>query len=126
MLAAGLAVLFACGDDNGPTGPSGNGGGSGGGSGATITIGANGAVSPAEVTVSVGQTVTFTNNHTSAHEISSDPHPTHTNCPPINSLGRLAAGQTRTTASFTSAGTCGFHDHLEPGNAGLRGTITIR
>ncbi|MGH9371337.1 MAG: cupredoxin domain-containing protein [Vicinamibacterales bacterium] len=126
-LAIGLSGVLACGDNGGnggPTGPS--GGGSPGPSGATITIGANGAVSPAQVTINVGQSVTFVNSHSGSHQISSDPHPTHTNCPSINALGTQANGQTRLTNAFTAAGTCGFHDHIEPTNASLQGTITIR
>ena len=131
LLTIGLALgaLVACGNGNGggggmtPTTPSGPGPGP---SGATITIGANGAVSPASVTINAGQSVTFVNNHNAPHEISSDPHPTHTNCPSINALGQIPAGATRITNSFGAAATCGFHDHLDPGNNGLRGTITVR
>ncbi len=127
-VAIALAVVMACGGGNGggggsPTTPS---GGSPGASGATITIGANGAVSPAQVSIAVGQSVTVVNNHTSPHEIASDPHPTHTNCPSINALGNIAPGQTRLTNAFAAAGTCGFHDHADPSNAALQGTITIR
>lgn len=129
QLTIGLALgaLAACGNGNGggggmsPTTPSGPGP-----SGATITIGANGAVNPASVTISAGQSVTFVNNHSAPHEISSDPHPTHTNCPSINALGQIPAGATRLTNSFSVAGACGFHDHLDPNNNGLRGTITVR
>jgi plastocyanin len=125
------AMLAACGDDNGPTGPSGGGAvvGSGNGvgaSGATITIGTNGAVSPGQVTISVGQSVTFVNSHTGGHEIASDPHPAHTNCPSINALGTIASGQTKLTNSFAGAGTCRFHDHGDPGNANVMGTIVIQ
>jgi plastocyanin len=123
-----LAGLIACGgDSNGgggsPTTPSGTGPGP---SGATVTIGANGAVSPAQVTVSTGQSVTFVNNDTRSHEIASDPHPSHTACPSVNAVGALGAGVTRLTQSFPSTGTCGFHDHNDPDNAALKGTITIR
>ena len=127
-----LTALTACGDGDGtgnPSGPSGPTVGSGsspGPSGATITIGANGAVSPAQVSISTGQSVTLVNNHTAAHEIASDPHPAHTQCPSINALGNLPVGQTRLTNSFTGAGTCGFHDHSNPDSAALKGTITIR
>ena len=64
-----LVVMAACGGSS-PNGPSGGSGssvivrstGSAGAVGATITIGANGAVSPTQVSVAVGQSVTFTNN----------------------------------------------------------------
>ncbi len=125
-----LAVgLLACGDsDNGggggsPIAPSGSGPGP---SGATITIGANNTVSPSQVTISVGQSVTFVNSHSAPHEIASDPHPAHGNCPSINALGTIAAGQTRLTNSFGGTGTCGFHDHIDPDNASLKGTIRVQ
>ena len=126
-IAAALAGIIACGssDDGGgePTTPSGGGPGP---SGATITIGANGAVSPTSVSITAGQSVTFVNNDTRAHEMASDPHPSHTACPSVNALGSLGAGQTRLTNSFGGAGTCGFHDHNDPDNNALKGTISVR
>ncbi len=122
--AAGLTLLMACDSDSGaPTTPSGTGPGP---SGATITVGVNGAVSPSSVSITAGQSVTFVNNNTRSHELASDPHPAHTSCPPINALGTLGAGQTKLTNSFTSAGSCAFHDHNDPNNGSLKGTITIR
>ena len=125
--AFSLSLFVACGSDDGgggsPTTPSGSGPGP---SGATITVGTNGAVSPSSVTISVGQSVTFVNNNNRNHELASDPHPAHSNCPSINALGVVGTGQTKLTNSFGAAGTCGFHDHNEPDNNGLKGTITIR
>lgn len=128
-VAAGLTMLIACGDSNGggggstPTTPSGT---TSGPSGATITVGANGAISPASVSITVGQSVTFVNNDSRSHELASDPHPSHTNCPSINAVGVLGSGQTRLTNSFSATGTCGFHDHGDPNNSNLKGTITVR
>ena len=125
--AFSLSLFVACGSDDGgggsPTTPSGSGPGP---SGATITVGTNGAVSPSSVTISVGQSVTFVNNNNRNHELASDPHPAHTNCPSINALGVVGTGQTKLTNSFGAAGTCGFHDHNDPDNLALKGTITIR
>lgn len=128
IAAASLALLFGCSDSNnggsgGPLIPSGNGQGP---SGATISIGANGAVSPSTVSITTGQSVTFINNDTRPHEIASDPHPSHTACPSINALQSLVAGQTRLTNSFPATGSCGFHDHNNPDTAALKGTITVR
>lgn len=124
--ALGLVLLTACGDssDNGdtPTGPSGGGPGP---SGATITIG-SGGVSPSSVSITVGQSVTFVNNSGSTHEMDSDPHPQHTDCPVINAVGTIGNGQTKLTNAFTTARTCGFHDHTQPDTNSLKGTITIR
>jgi plastocyanin len=125
-LALALVTAVACSDDGPTTGPSGGGSGSPGPSGATITIGANGAVSPTQVTIAVGQSVTFVNSHSAPHEMASDPHPAHTDCPSINRVGTLAAGQTQLTNAFTAARTCTFHDHREDTNANLKGTIRIQ
>jgi plastocyanin len=127
LAAAALAAVAACGGgggNGGPTGPSG-GGGSPGPSGATVTI-ANGRVSPSTVSVAVGQSVTFVNNDGGIRNISSDPHPVHTDCPQLNVVGNLSTGQPKLTNAFSSARTCTFHDHNDPDNGDLKGRIDIR
>jgi len=126
-LAMALALGFAaCGGDGGPVSPSGNGGGGNDGAvGATVTITSAG-VSPKDVTISAGQRVQFVNNDTQAHTINSDPHPEHTNCPPINDVGFTATGATRTTSNMTTVRTCGYHDHNLPDDARWHGTIRIQ
>ena len=124
-----LTTLAACGGGS-PTGPSGGGGGGGGGgmpgpSGATVTIGASG-VSPPEVTINVGQSVTFVNNSNRTRNMTSDPHPDHTDCPGISAVGLLVSGQTKSTNALTTARTCGYHDHDDPDNGALKGTIVVR
>ena len=104
----------------------GGGTGSPGPVGATITIGANGAVSPASVTINNGESVRFVNSHNRPHQMASDPHPNHTDCPPINALPTLDPGQSGQTNALTTSRTCGFHDHLNDTTANLRGTIVIR
>jgi plastocyanin len=94
------------------------------GGAATINISA-GVASPKQVEINVGQRVAFVNNDTAAHEIASDPHPVHTDCPPINEVGGLAPGQARLTGAFTIARTCGFHDHGMPSNASVQGRIIV-
>jgi plastocyanin len=124
-----LGLLAACGGS--PSSPSSvtvivRDGGTSGTSGATITI-SGGRVSPAGVTVAVGQTVTFVNNDGRTHEMDSNPHPQHGSCPSIEAgIGTIGAGQTKVTHAFANAGTCGFHDHLDDGNAALKGTITVQ
>jgi plastocyanin len=93
---------------------------------ATITIGSDGRVSPSSVTITAGGRVTFVNNHSRAHDMSSDPHPEHTDCPELAAVGFLSSGQSRTSSNFNNRRTCGFHDHNEPDTAGLRGTIVIQ
>ena len=125
-------ALFAsaCGGSDSPgTGPSGGGGGGGGGGtggtvSATITITAAG-VSPSSVTVSPGQRVTFVNNDSRPHDMSSDPHPAHTDCPGVT-VGFLQAGQSGTTQNLNTVRTCGFHDHNQPDVTSLQGTIRIQ
>lgn len=130
VCGAVLLVVASCGGGGNPAAPSApTGGGTTGGSAApttaTITIGANG-VSPVAVTIARGGRVVVVNNNVRTHEISSDPHPNHTDCVEVNDLGALSPGQTGTTAVFATAKRCGFHDHLDHDNAALRGTITIQ
>ena len=123
-LVVALTVIAACGSSN-PNNPSG-GGGAPGPSGATITILANGTVSPNTVTIQRGQSVTFVNNHAQVHDMTSDPHPAHTDCTEINNVGLLQPSQSRLTFALNTARTCGFHDHREPTDAGLQGRIIIQ
>jgi plastocyanin len=126
VAVAGLVVMAACGGGGStPTAPSGNSGAPGP-SGATITIGSNGAVSPAQVTIAVGQSVTFVNNDSRVHDMASNPHPAHTDCPSMNAAGNLAPGQTKLTNAFTAARTCGFHDHNNPDSGALQGSVVIQ
>jgi plastocyanin len=133
LTTASLIVLLAlaaaaCGgdDDSNPTAPSGGGGGGGTGGtvAATITITAAG-VSPSTVTVSPGSRVTFVNNDSRPHDMASDPHPAHTDCPAV-SVGFLQAGQSGTTQNLNTVRTCGFHDHNQPDVTSLQGTIRIQ
>jgi plastocyanin len=91
----------------------------------TITITANG-VNPQRITVSPGTRVTFVNNDSRAHEMNSDPHPNHGDCPPIDDVGFIAPGQTKLTGNLTVTRTCGFHDHNQPDAASLRGEIIVQ
>ena len=91
----------------------------------TITITASG-VSPQRITVSPGTRVTFVNNDSRQHEMNSDPHPTHGDCPPIDDVGFLAPGQSKQTGNLNTVRTCGYHDHNQPDTASLRGQIVIQ
>jgi len=96
-----------------------------GGSTATITITSAG-VSPRSVTIAAGGRVNFINNDTRAHDMSSNPHPAHTDCPAINQAGFLQPGQSRETGNLTTPRTCGFHDHNDPDDPRWTGTIQIK
>jgi plastocyanin len=78
----------------------------------TFTLTSSG-VSPKELTVPLGTRVLFVNNDSRPHDMESDPHPEHDQCPDIN-LGLLAPGQSRETLNLVSPKTCGFHDHDNP------------
>lgn len=93
--------------------------------GNVITITSSG-VSPRTLTVSPGTQVTFVNNDTRVHEMTSDPHPEHDQCSEINQVGFLVPGQQKQTGNLNTVRTCGFHDHLNFSSAALQGTITIR
>jgi len=122
-LAAAALTVAACGDGYNTTSPTPNPGGST--VGATITITSSG-VSPRNVTIVRGAQVTFVNSDTRSHEMRSDPHPNHTDCPEINQVGVIQPGNSRQTGNLPNARTCGFHDHGDPDNSALRGTITIQ
>ncbi len=91
----------------------------------TITITASG-VSPQNVQIEAGTRVLFKNSDSRSHNMSSDPHPEHTDCPEINQIGLLAAGQSRETGNLNSVRTCRFHDHDSPDTSNLKGAIVIR
>lgn len=120
-------VLSACGGGGSPAGPSGGAGGGGTTppvQTTTIVITSNG-VDNKNIQVAVGAKVTFVNSDSSAHEMSSNPHPVHTDCPALN-IGSLGPGEQRESQALTAARTCGYHDHNNPGNAALQGTILIQ
>jgi plastocyanin len=118
-LAALAALNTACGGSTAPSTPT-----------ATdnpnqMVISAAGVLTPSEITVTAGSRVLFINNHAQPHQIASDPHPDHTDCPEINQVGVLAPGQRRETGNLVTVRTCGLHDHLNPDNASLHGRIII-
>ena len=115
-----IAAASCGGDDDEPTAPSGSGN-----STATFTIAAGGQVSPKTATINRGDRVTFVNNDTAPHTMSSDPHPVHTDCPALN-VGTLSTGQGRDSGTLNTARTCGFHDHDNPDSNGLKGTVVIQ
>jgi plastocyanin len=130
-LAAGTAaaILFAAGCSGGGSGPSSGSPASPSPpqspSSATITITTAG-VSPSSVTIAAGGQVTFVNNDTVNHNMQSDPHPEHTDCPELAQVGFLTPGQSRATGNLNTARTCGYHDHDNFANSRLWGKILIQ
>lgn len=79
-----------------------------------------------ELIVAPGSRVLFMNNDTQRHDMTSDPHPDHTDCQELNQVGLLTPGQSRETGNLVAPGTCGFHDHENPDDSRLRGRIVVR
>ena len=120
--AGSMAILLAaCGGGGSSSTPSPTPSPGGG----TITI-SNNAVSPKNITIATGSQVTFVNNDSRTHEMFSDPHPEHTDCPEINEVGFLNPGQSRQTGNMNTVRTCGYHDHNLNTVLSLQGTITIQ
>ena len=120
---AGLAT--ACGSSSPNTGPSTSATCTASSTSTTITI-SNNAVCPQNITVPRGTQVMFVNSDSRTHEMNSDPHPTHEDCPEINAVGNLVAGQSRQTSNLVIARRCGFHDHIAFDVKTLQGSITIQ
>lgn len=117
-LAAIAAMFAACSSGASTTSPSID-------PAAVIVISPSG-VSPKTVTVARGSQVQFVNNDSRSHQMNSDPHPEHTDCPELNSVGFLSPGAKRQTGNLNTARTCRFHDHDAPENSGLQGSIVIQ
>ncbi len=79
-------------------------------------------ITPSTLTVPVNTTVTFTNNGQGTHWPASDPHPTHTGLPGFDADKALSTGESY-SFTFTTKGTWGFHDHLNPR---LKGSIIVQ
>jgi hypothetical protein len=70
--------------------------------------------------------IRFVNQSNTPHQIQSDPHPVHTDCPAINQLPFLAPGQAGQTGPMPSGPrNCGYHDHLDPFNGAWQGAISM-
>lgn len=126
LLLAGGAVLMTltltgCGAYASPTDP----GSPPGQEGAIVTITSSG-VEPKTVTIDVGQSVTFVNDDSIAHNMASDPFPRYSDCPAVNRVGSLEAGRRMQTGAFTVARSCGYHDLLRNADVRWHGTINVR
>ena len=86
----------------------------------------NGAICPQSITVTLGTQLRITNQDSQSHDMTSDPHPAHTDCPELNQIGTLNTGQSRASGNLNTARRCGMHDHGDPNNASLKATITIQ
>jgi hypothetical protein len=121
--AAAIAAAISCGGSSSTT-PS-TGGGTTAPGPNTIVI-SNNTLSPQSITLTRGSQLTITNNDSRTHEMDSDPHPEHTDCPELNQIGFLNPGQSRQSGNLNTARTCRIHDHNSPDTASLKATITIQ
>jgi plastocyanin len=121
LAAAGAMAALTCGGSSSPAGPS---PGPGTGTVRTITITASG-VDPKETRIDAGQQVRFVNSNNRPHEIQSNPHERHDDCPAVNQVATLSPGQNRMTGPLNQVRACGFHDHLDADNAAFRGVILV-
>ena len=115
-IAACVVLASQCGGSS-PSGP--------GGGAVTIEITASGP-NPRQVTVAVGNRVTFTNTDSRQHAVSSDPIQVHTDCPAVNEVGTLNPNQSRSTGVLSVARACGFHDHNNETDPTFKGTIVVQ
>ena len=122
--AATIAAAIACGSSS-PSTTSPTDGATSPPTANTIVI-SNNAVSPQNITVARGSQVSITNNDSRPHDMDSDPHPEHTDCPELNQIGFLNPGQSRQSGNLNTARKCGIHDHAAPGTASLKAIITIQ
>jgi hypothetical protein len=123
--AAAVAAALSCGgsSSSSTTGPTGSCTPS---SSPTTFVIMNNQICPQTLTVTRGTLITILNSDSRVHEMYSDPHPEHTDCPELNEIGFLNPGQSRQSGNLNIARKCGFHDHRNPDNDGLKGTITIQ
>lgn len=71
---------------------------------------------PGALKIKVGTKVTWMNKSGATATVNSDPHPTHTLWPFLN-LGKFEDGSS-VSATFDSAGTYTYHNHLNPSQTG--------
>jgi plastocyanin len=78
---------------------------------------------PDEMTIAVGERVSFMNHDRTTYTIAGGRDPS--GCPEINIVGVLTSGDSRDTEPFTTAKTCDFHVSRDQ-SALLTGRIIIR
>ena len=125
-LAGGMALAAACGSSSTATSPTPTTSSCMPSSSPNTFVIQNNQVCPQTMTIARGSQVTILNSDTQRHEMDSDPHPEHTDCPELNQIDFLNPGQSRLSGNLNTARKCGFHDHNNPSNAALKGTITIQ
>mgnify|MGYP001611617938 CR=1 FL=1 len=82
------------------------------GSQAEVTV-TKGGFLPATIRVKKGTIVTWTNTDEAAHQVASDPHPTHDKLKGLGDGEVLAKGESF-SFTFEKSGSYSYHDHLNP------------
>ena len=90
----------------------------------TLTM-TDGGVTPRVQSLDIGQRIFVINRSSATHQLASNPHPFHTNCPPLNQPGPLRPGQSGLSGPFEAPGRCGYHNHLNPFNASFQGEVIV-
>ncbi len=85
---------------------------------------ANGKLSTNNITLALGDTVTFVNNEDTLHWPASDLHPIHNICPGFDSLHGLVNGE-KYSFTFSVLKVCPFHDHLHASKSAYSGKIIV-
>ena len=127
-ILAAIALSMSCGGSDGSSsgGTTGPSGGCTPSSSPTTFVIQNNTICPSTMTVSRGTQVTILNSDSRVHEMTSDPHPEHTDCPELNQIGFLNPGQSRQSGNLNTARKCGLHDHDAPDTASLKASVTIQ
>ena len=86
----------------------------------------NNTICPQALTVTRGSQITVLNSDSRTHEMDSDPHPEHSDCPELNQVGFLSPGQSKQSGNLNTARRCGMHDHGSPDTGSLKAVITIQ
>lgn len=77
---------------------------------------------PNNITVKVGETVTWSNQSSATMWVASNPHPTHTDLLGFDELASADRGGTY-SYTFTKVGNWGYHNHLSPSD---KGVVTVQ
>lgn len=90
---------------------------------AIVKVTADGLL-PNVLEVKVGTVVAFVNEDSIGHWIASNPHPSHTGLLGFDP-GRVIAPGATYQFTFSTLGTWGYHDHLDPFNSNYLGSVRV-
>ena len=124
-MAAGVAPCGGDDDSGSPAAPSAAAVAAGRTNTTTITMTSSG-VSPRDITVAPGSRVTFVNNDSQPQTWRRIRIPEHTDCPAAEQSASSLPGQSGITQNLNTARACRYHDHNQPTQPNLQGTIRIQ